>query len=130
MTPENVVRDLLDSLAAADAERAIGLLDDEVVWRNTLLPELRGPRVAETLRRLVDRGIGFAVVWHHVASDGDVVLTDRTDVLSYGPWTSEFWCRGTFEVRDDKVVLWDDAFSWLDVVGSGVLGMVRKALPR
>jgi len=129
MTPESVVRDLLDHLAAGEADQAIDLLDVDVVWRNTFLPTFRGPQVAKALRDMVARGIGFEVVFHHVAADGDVVLTDRTDVLSYGRWRSEFWVRGTFEVRDGKVTVWDDAFSWVDAIGSGVAGLVRGLLP-
>lgn len=128
-TPESVVRDLLDKLAAGDADGAIELLDVDVVWRNTYLPTFRGPQVAQQLRGMVARGIGFEVVHHHIATTGDVVLTDRTDVLTYGPWRSEFWVRGTFEVRDGKVVLWDDAFSWADAIGSGVVGLVKGLLP-
>lgn len=129
MTAESVVRDLLDHLAAGEVEEAIELLDVDVEWRNTLLPTFRGPQVAKALRDMVARGIGFEVEHHHVAATGDVVLTDRTDVLSYGRWRSEFGVRGTFEVRDGKVVVWDDAFSWVDAVGSGVLGLVKGILP-
>lgn len=134
-TPESVVRDLLDSLAAGDVDHAVDLLDVEVEWRNTYLPTMRGPEVAKRLRQMVSQGVDFEVRWHHVAQEtsasGDgIVLTDRTDVLTYGWWSGEFWCRGTFEVRDGKVVLWDDAFSWADVIGSGVVGIGRSLLQR
>ncbi|GAA1798819.1 hypothetical protein GCM10009795_050380 [Nocardioides hankookensis] len=129
MTAESVVRDLLDHLSAGEVEEAIELLDVDVEWRNTFLPTFRGPQVAKALRDMVARGIGFEVEHRHVAATGDVVLTDRTDVLSYGRWRSEFWVRGTFEVRDGKVVVWDDAFSWVDAIGSGVLGLVKGILP-
>jgi len=129
MTAETVVRELLDHLAAGEVEEAIELLDVDVVWRNTFLPTFRGPQVAKALRDMVARGVEFEVVHRHLAADGDVVLTDRTDVLSYGRWRSEFWVRGTFEVRDGKVVLWDDAFSWVDAIGSGVAGLVKGILP-
>ncbi|MEP9362544.1 limonene-1,2-epoxide hydrolase family protein [Nocardioides sp. CN2-186] len=129
-TPESVVRDLLAHLAAHEVEEAIELLDVDVVWRNTLMPTFRGPQVAKALRDMVSRGIGFEVDYHHVATSGDVVLTDRTDVLSYGAWRSSFAVRGTFEVRDGKVVLWDDAFSWIDAISSGVVGLVKGILPR
>jgi limonene-1,2-epoxide hydrolase len=129
MTAESVVRDLLDHLAAGEVEEAIELLDVDVEWRNTFLPTFRGPQVAKALRDMVERGIGFEVIHHHVAATGDVVLTDRTDVLSYGRWRSEFWVRGTFEVRDGKVAVWDDAFSWTDAIGSGVIGLVKGILP-
>jgi len=129
MTAETVVRELLDHLAAGEVEEAIELLDVDVVWRNTFLPTFRGPQVAKALRDMVARGVEFEVVHRHLAADGDVVLTDRTDALSYGRWRSEFWVRGTFEVRDGKVVLWDDAFSWVDAIGSGVAGLVKGILP-
>ncbi len=127
--PESVVRDLLDHLAAGEIEEAVDLLDVDVVWRNSFLPTFHGPQVAQQLRAMVERGIDFEVVWHHVAATDDVVLTDRTDVLAYGAWRSEFAVRGTFEVRDGKVTLWDDAFSWIDVVTSGVVGLVKGVLP-
>ncbi|MBZ5739132.1 limonene-1,2-epoxide hydrolase family protein [Nocardioides mangrovi] len=130
-TAESVVRDLLDSLAAGEVDHAVELLDADVVWRNTYLPTMRGPEVAKRLREMVARGIDFEVRWHHVAEGADgVVLTDRTDVLTYGWWSSEFWCRGTFEVRDGKVAVWDDAFSWFDVIGSGLTGIGRSVLGR
>ncbi len=129
-SPETVVRNLLAHLAADEVEEAIELLDVDVVWKNTYLPTFRGPQVAKNLRDMVTRGISFDVTMHHLAADGDVVLTDRTDVLSYGAWSSDFWVRGTFEVRDGKVVLWDDAFSWVDVMTSGIAGLVRAALPK
>ncbi len=128
-TPESVVRDLLEHLAANEVEEAVELLDVDVVWRNTLMPTFRGPQVAKTLRDMVARGIGFEVVFHHVAATDGVVLTDRTDVLTYGPWRSDFSVRGTFEVRDGKVAVWDDAFSWVDVISSGVVGLVKGILP-
>src|SRR6478735_2412193 len=98
-TAETIVRDLLDSLAAGEVDHAVDLLDADVVWRNTYLPTMRGPEVAKRLREMVAQGVDFEVRWHHVAEGSDgLVLTDRTDVLTYGWWSSEFWCRGTFEV--------------------------------
>ncbi|MEQ6903103.1 limonene-1,2-epoxide hydrolase family protein [Nocardioides sp. YIM 152588] len=134
-SPEAVVRDLLDSLATGEIEPALDLLDEEVVWKNTYLPTMRGPQVAKALRQMLERGVGFEVSWHHVAAtetgeSSGVVLTDRTDALSYGKWSCAFWVRGTFEVRDGKVVLWDDAFSWAGFLGSSLMGAVRMIMPR
>ena len=53
-----------------------------------------------------------------------MVLTDRTDVLRKGKWETSFWVRGTFEVRDGKITLWDDAFSWPTSPGS-LIGLTR-----
>ena len=122
---ETVVRSFLEHLARHETDEALALLDDEVVWRNTGLPAFEGKKVHAMLRDMESRGVGFEVRWKHVAADGDVVLTDRTDVLSMGSWETAFGVRGTFEVRDGKIVLWDDAFSWLELLGSGVLGLGR-----
>ncbi|TIC85068.1 epoxide hydrolase [Nocardioides sp. GY 10113] len=134
-SPEAVVRDLLDSLAANDLEAALDLLDEEVVWKNTYLPTMRGPQVSKALRDMMERGGRFEVTWHHVAAtdtgeESGIVLTDRTDLLGLGKWSTSFWVRGTFEVRDGKVVLWDDAFSWAGFIGSSLMGLVRMIVPR
>jgi limonene-1,2-epoxide hydrolase len=123
--PEHIVRIFLERLAAADIDGAIELLDPEVVWRNTGMPAFEGERVRGMLRDMKNRGIGFAVTWHHVAADGDAVLTDRTDVIRAGSWETSFRVRGTFEVRDGVIVLWDDSFSWLELLQSGAVGLVK-----
>ena len=74
------------------------------------------------------RGIGFEVRFHHLAVDGQVVLTDRTDVLTYRRFRMEFWVCGTFEVREGRIVVWDDHFSMTNFVGASVRGLVRAAL--
>jgi limonene-1,2-epoxide hydrolase len=124
-SPDLTVRSFLEHLARQETDAALALLDDEVVWRNTGLPAFQGQRVHGMLRDMKSRGIGFDVQWKHVAADGNVVLTDRTDVISAGPWETSFGVRGTFEVRDGKIVLWDDAFSWLELLGSGVVGLAK-----
>jgi limonene-1,2-epoxide hydrolase len=127
---ESVVREAFRLIEIGDTDGALELLDPEVEWRNTGLPTVRGKRAHGMLKDMERRGIKLSVQLHHLAADGDVVLTDRTDVLTYGRWTSSFWVRGTFEVRDGKIVLWDDAFSWGDFLSSSVLGLARALTPR
>jgi limonene-1,2-epoxide hydrolase len=125
MAADQIVRDFLDHLTRAEVEQALVLLDPGVEWRNTGMPTYRGDRVHEMLRDMVRRGVTFEVEWHHIAADQNVVLTDRTDVLGYGSWRTSFRVRGTFEIRDDLIVLWDDSFSWLELLGSGMAGLGR-----
>jgi limonene-1,2-epoxide hydrolase len=75
------------------------------------MPTFRGRKVGAMLRDMERRRIGFRVALHHLATEGDVVLTDRTDYLTYGRWGSSFAVRGTFEVREGRITLWDDHFS-------------------
>jgi limonene-1,2-epoxide hydrolase len=125
MSPEETVREFMRLLAAPDTKAAIELLDPEVVWRNTGLPTIKGRRVGGMLLDAEKRGLTVAVTIHHAAADGDVVLTDRTDVLGKGRWQTSFWVRGTFEVRDGRITLWDDAFSWADFTRGSLIGLTR-----
>lgn len=124
LTSSDVVRRFLELLGNGDADAAVALLSEDVVWRNTGLPTVRGRRVAAMVRDMERRGIGFEARIHHLAADGDIVLTDRTDVLRYKRWESEFWVCGTFEVRDGLIVLWDDHFSAGNLLVASVKGLV------
>lgn len=116
-----VVRQFLHLLESGQSEAAVSLLDPRIAWRNTGLPTLRGDRVARTLLALERRGVGFAVTTHHAAVDGEIVLTERTDVLRFGRWSTSFWVCGTFRVIDGRIVLWDDHYS----PGAFLLGSLR-----
>lgn len=126
--PVDVVRRFLTLLQAGQADEAVALLGDGIVWRNTGLPTVRGPRVAGMLRDMERRGIGFEARLTHAAQEGAFVLTERTDVLRYKRWESAFWVCGTFEVRDGRIVLWDDHYSPGNVLVAslkGLVGLVR-----
>ena len=119
----------MEALQAADSETALALLDPEVEWRNSGLPTIRGRRAHRALLDMEKRGIGFEVRFHHLATDGDVVLTERTDVLTYRRFRMEFWVCGTFEVRDGRITLWDDHFSMTNFAGAALRGLLRSAKP-
>ena len=73
-------------------------------WRNTGLPTLRGRRVGGALLDLEKRGVGVVIETHHCAATGDVVLTDRTDTITFKRYRTSFWVRGTFRVEDGLIV--------------------------
>lgn len=134
MTAEQTVRSFLEHLSAAETEEALALLSPDVEWRNTAMPAFRGERVHQMIRDMEKRGVGFEVRWRHVAAvegDGDsTVLTDRTDVIKYAGWETSFGVRGTFTVHEGRITVWDDAFSWLELLGSGVVGLGRVLTSR
>ncbi len=130
-TAIDVVRRFLEALQQADTETALSLIDPDIEWRNSGLPTLRGKRVAAALRDMGGRGIGFEVEFHHIAvGDDGVVLTDRTDVLTYRRFRTEFWVCGTFELRDGRITVWDDHFSMTNFVGASALGLLRAVTRR
>jgi limonene-1,2-epoxide hydrolase len=125
MGPEETVREFFRLLALPDTKQAVALLADDVVWKNTGLPTFTGRKVGGMLLDAEKRGVSVDITVHHAAENGAVVLTDRTDVLGWGKWQTSFWVRGTFEVRDGRITLWDDAFSWADFTRGSVLGLTR-----
>ncbi|MFC4605553.1 limonene-1,2-epoxide hydrolase family protein [Rhodococcus kronopolitis] len=126
-----VVTDFFEALGALDVPRATAHLTEDVQWQNVSLPTLRGlPAVGRALRAAGRPRFRFEAVMHHIASDGDTVLTERTDTLIVGPLRSVFWVCGTFEMRDGKIAVWRDYFSWRAFLVGTVVGTVRSALGR
>jgi len=125
MTATETVRDFLELLASERAAEAADLLSPDVEWRNSGWPTIRGGRVGAMLRDMDRRHIRFGVTFHHLAeqtSEGhSVVLTERTDLIGYGRWSTSFWVCGTFRVEGGLITLWDDHFS----TGSVLLGAVK-----
>ena len=66
---------------------------------------------------------------HSISADGPVVLTERTDVIILGPFRSQFWVWGRFDVHDGRITLWRDSFDFLDVVRAIVRGLVGIVVP-
>ncbi|MDO3648116.1 limonene-1,2-epoxide hydrolase family protein [Nocardia mangyaensis] len=130
-TAVTVVREFFAALELSAVDEALELLDPAIVWKNTSLPTVRGKdRVATVLRGLGRPSLGFSAEIHHIAADGDIVLTDRTDYLHVGPVRIGFWVSGTFALREGRIVLWDDHFSKGNVLRGTVVGVVRAIARR
>ena len=127
-----LVLDFLQRLSGGDVDGACELLASDVEYINVSLPTINGrERVRAALGRMMSRrGAGFEVVVHASAADGDTVLTDRTDILVFGPVRIEFWVYGRFVVRDGQIAVWRDSFDWLNLSVATVRGLVRAALAR
>ncbi|MSO86641.1 MAG: limonene-1,2-epoxide hydrolase [Acidimicrobiia bacterium] len=126
-----LVQQFLAALERLDIDAAVEFLDPAIVYQNVPIPPARGRAAVEKQLRWLGRyGRGFEVQWHNVAANGPIVLTERTDVLTFGSVRAAFWVCGTFEVRDGRIVLWRDRFDVADVVWSFLRGTARALLPR
>ncbi|MBF6436846.1 limonene-1,2-epoxide hydrolase family protein [Nocardia cyriacigeorgica] len=125
------VREFFAALEIGAVSEALELLHPDIVWKNTSLPDVRGERrVAQVLRGLSRDQFGFAAIMHHIAADGPIVLTDRTDILRFGPVRISFWVAGTFELRDGRIILWHDHFSWENFLRGVVAGVFKAVFSR
>src|SRR5690606_18857585 len=132
MSETQIVTDFLCALEALDIDRALTYADRDIVYQNVPLPPARGvDAVGRTLRAMARYGTGFEARIHNIASNGPVVLTERTDVLEAGAWRAEFWVCGTFKVQDDRITLWRDYLDWptfLAASAKGLGGVLLSAL--
>ena len=134
--PADTVVEFLRALAAYDLDAALDLVTDDLVYTNVSLPTLYGRERFERIARpwLRPGRMGFNVHLNHVATEGDVVLTDRVDELNYGRVATRFWVYGRFVVgADGKIAVWRDSFDWLDItIGNlrGLAGLVSPSLNR
>jgi limonene-1,2-epoxide hydrolase len=58
-------------------------------------------------------GLEFEI--HHLACEGDVVLTERTDTFTIGGKTAPLPVMGAFHVADGKITAWRDYFDMAQV---------------
>ncbi len=133
MNPAALARDFLEWLQAEELDRALALLDENVVYTNVSLPTVRGRSAVGRLFRPMLGRAGFRVHFHAIGADETepaVVLTERTDALVFGPVVIQFWVYGRFEIRDGLITLWRDSFDWRDVIAGMVRGVVGVVLPQ
>jgi limonene-1,2-epoxide hydrolase len=134
--PADVVIEFLRALAAYDLDAALDLVADDIEYINVSLPAIHGRERIERIARpwLRPGRMGFDVHLNHVATEGNVVLTDRIDELNFGRFAARFWVYGRFVVGPDgKITVWRDSFDWLDVtIGNlrGLAGLLSPSLNR
>lgn len=129
--PETVVRAFIDALERLDADAACALVADDILYVNKGLPAVRG-------RAQFDRAIGMLATHcdafegriNHLAVNGDIVLTERVDLIGKGAFRPEFWVCGTFQVRDGKIVLWRDHFDFVNVTLACARSLASMGLRR
>jgi limonene-1,2-epoxide hydrolase len=125
-----VVERFLDRLRATDSDGAAALLAVDVEYENKGLPTVHGrERVRRLLQALNLVGTGFEVYLHTISADGSSVLTERTDVLKWGPLRVQFWVCGRFDVHDGQIVTWRDYFDHLTILAAAVRGLLGTLAP-
>lgn len=124
------VENFLYALQDADYDTADAALDDNLVYENVGLPTIHGrARAMKLFRRMEGGRVAFEVKIHRIATDGDAVLTERTDAIVIGPVRLQFWVCGVFEVRNGRITLWRDYFDFYDMLKATARGLVALVVP-
>ena len=110
-TPIDLVRRFCSAWAEGDLDALMAFFADDAVYHNIPIAPVTGKDdIRNTIAGFtagVDK-VEFRV--HHIAADGDVVLTERVDAFVTPTITIELPVMGTFEVRDGKIAAWRDYF--------------------
>ena len=112
MIPEEIVKQFCTAWSRRDVDELLSFFTDDAVYHNIPIDPVTGKDMIKTTIAGFTAGVDkieFRV--HNVAADGNVVMTERTDVFYAGPKTIELPVMGTFEVTDDgKISAWRDYF--------------------
>lgn len=130
-SPEDIVKRFLHAMKTQDHPTIAALLAPDLSYTNVSLPTIKGgKKVAALLARVLRNGTGFDVQMHHIASKGDTVMTERTDIIKLGPLHIGFWVCGTFRVEHGRIVVWRDYFDWWDISRGTLRGVAGIVAPR
>ena len=96
---------------ALDLDRIVALLDPDAVYESGPARPVRGRDQIATLLRRMTRGVSaceFEIL--HLAVSGDIVFTERRDVVTIGDVTAVLPVVGVFEVRGGLIREWREHF--------------------
>ena len=130
-SPSDVVREFCAAFATKDRPTIERLLADGAVYHNVGMEPAVGKAASMALiDGFLDMSESLRFEIHHLAADGDFVLTERTDTLTVNGNAAPIAVMGAFEVRDGLIVAWRDYFD-MALVGRLMAGedVDRTLLP-
>lgn len=123
------VETFLYALQDEDYDAAYAALADNILYQNVGYTTMRGrKRIIKVFRRGAGR-VRFEVKFHRITTEGNAIMTERTDALILGPVRMQFWVCGVFEVHGGRITLWRDYFDMFDVVKGTVRGLLGAVVP-
>lgn len=111
MQPEAIVRAFCAAWDDIDLDRILALLAPDAVYQSGPARPVRGHDQIAALLREMTRGLSaceFEIL--HLAVSGDVVFTERRDVVTVGGVTAVLPVVGVFEIRDGMIREWREHF--------------------
>ena len=130
-SPSDVVREFCSAFGAKDLATIERLLDPGAVYHNVGMEPAVGKEASmASIKGFIDMSESLTFEIHHLAAEGDTVLTERTDTLTVNGNAAPIAVMGTFEVRDGLIVAWRDYFD-MGLVGRLMAGedVDRALLP-
>jgi len=108
---EALVREFCEVVRQRDASLVRPFFSDDVVYHNIPMDPAEGIDAAMAVIEMffgICEGLEFEI--HHLSSDGETVLTERTDTFTISGTTAPLPVMGAFCVQDAKITQWRDYF--------------------
>ena len=113
---EQVVRDFCAAASTRDPKLLRSFFADDVVYHNIPMEPAEG---IEATMAVIDMFIGMCEALefqvHHLATDGETVLTERSDIFTINGKSAALPVMGAFHVTDGKITAWRDYFDMAQV---------------
>ena len=116
-TPTQIITDFIAAWDEFDLEKIYSFMADNIEWTDIPLSTVNGiPQVRAKMDAFPGvEACGFDM--HHIAENGNVVLTERTDWFEMKGKRRTIRVMGTFELNDDgKIAKWRDYFDSAEFV--------------
>ena len=108
---EAVIREFVAAWSRLDPEELARFFTEDGTYHNMPMGPVAG---RENVKQLI---AGFTAAWTetewdliHIASEGDLVFTERLDRTKAGEKGVHLPCLGVFEMEDGKIKVWRDYF--------------------
>ncbi|HNM85964.1 MAG TPA: limonene-1,2-epoxide hydrolase family protein [Mycobacterium sp.] len=125
-----IVEKFLYALRDKDFDTMESLMADDMLYENYGYTRTRGARrIAKMFRGMERPSIGFDVKFHRNVAEGDNVLNERTDALTFGRLRILIGVCGVFEVRDGRIALWRDYFDIVDFTKGFMRALAGAVVP-
>jgi limonene-1,2-epoxide hydrolase len=127
LSDEAVVRAFFDAMVRLDADAALALVADDIVWENAPFVSARNKAsFSRTMRSMFERIQSFEVKYRSVERRADgVVVADRVDIMRASGFLMNLPVVGTFTIRDGLIARWTDRFSYATITWD-----LLRSLPR
>ncbi|WP_109355288.1 limonene-1,2-epoxide hydrolase family protein [Sphingorhabdus sp. EL138] len=108
---EQIVVDFIESWNRMDYDSIYAAMADDIFYHNIPMEPCEGIDAVRAFFEGSGMGSdGAEWITHHIATNGNVVLTERTDKFRIdGQWIA-IRVMGTFEIEDGKIAKWRDYF--------------------
>ncbi len=116
-TPTQIITDFIAAWDEFDLEKIYSFMADNIEWTDIPLSTVHGiPQVRAKMDAFPGvEACGFDM--HHIAENGNVVLTERTDWFEMKGKRRTIRVMGTFELDDaGKIAKWRDYFDSAEFV--------------